>query len=71
MDAPGLALALCLAVAAGGCTRALLPAHVILLVPRCPDGLPPRLEVDQACPPNGVCGFSCHPARWDAPITVR
>jgi hypothetical protein len=65
------AAALALTLAASGCTRALLPAHVILLVPKCPDGLPPRLEVDQACPPNGICGFSCHPSRWDEPALVK
>jgi len=63
-----LALVLVLALGAGACgTRALLPTHIVILVPRCPDGLPPRILVDQACPPNGICGFSCHPTRWDPP----
>jgi len=42
-------------------------ARVILLVPvSCADGLPIRVIEDVACPPDGVCGFTCAPGRWDA-----
>ena len=72
MSRPAARLAVVLALGATpACgVRGLLPTHVILVVPRCPDGLPPRLEVDLACPPNGICGYSCHPSRWDDPKGV-
>ena len=31
---------------------------------KCPDGLPVRLLIHPACPPDGVCGSSCLPDRW-------
>lgn len=48
---------------------------VLLLVPascatravrrvKCADGLPVRLLLDEACPPDGVCGYTCAPGRW-------
>ena len=33
--------------------------------PRCADGLPVELLLDPACPPDGVCGYSCLPNRWE------
>jgi hypothetical protein len=33
--------------------------------PRCADGLPVEVLVDVACPPDGICGYSCLPRRWD------
>jgi hypothetical protein len=33
--------------------------------PRCADGLPPRILVDPGCPPDGVCGYTCAPGRWE------
>jgi hypothetical protein len=35
------------------------------VVPRCADGLPPEILVDVACPPDGICGYSCLPGRWE------
>jgi len=32
--------------------------------PRCADGLPVEILIDPACPPDGVCGYSCLPGRW-------
>jgi len=32
--------------------------------PRCSDELPIKILVDPACPPDGVCGYSCLPGRW-------
>ena len=34
------------------------------VTPRCADGLPPRLLIHEACPPDGICGYSCLPNRW-------
>ena len=32
--------------------------------PRCADGLPPLVLTHVACPPDGICGYSCVPYRW-------
>lgn len=32
--------------------------------PRCADGLPPEVLIDERCPPDGICGYSCLPDRW-------
>jgi hypothetical protein len=32
----------------------------------CADGLPARLLLDVHCP-QGICGSSCAPNRWDSP----
>jgi len=32
--------------------------------PKCADGLPIEILQDPACPPDGVCGYSCLPGRW-------
>ena len=32
---------------------------------RCADGLPARVLQALTCP-NGYCGFSCQPGRWEA-----
>lgn len=31
---------------------------------RCADGLPPRIFMHVACPPDGICGYTCEPDRW-------
>lgn len=41
--------------------------RTIRILPRCADGLPPRLLTDLACPPDSICGYSCCPGRWQAP----
>jgi len=33
--------------------------------PRCADGLPVEILIDPGCPPDGVCGYSCLPGRWE------
>jgi len=35
--------------------------------PKCNDGLPIKVLVDPACPPDGICGYSCLPDRWKEP----
>ena len=35
------------------------------LVAKCADGLPVRVLIHPACPPDGICGSSCLPDRWD------
>lgn len=40
--------------------RMLRPAR-----PTCPDGLPVKILQDPACGPDGVCGYSCNPGRWE------
>lgn len=37
----------------------------ITITPQCADGLPVRMLIDVACPPDGVCGFTCAPRRWE------
>jgi hypothetical protein len=32
--------------------------------PRCADGLPVEILIDERCPPDGICGYSCLPERW-------
>lgn len=66
-------LALALVLMASGCA---FQGTRLQVVPRCADGLPPRPLIDVACPPNGICGFSCAPSRWapcveDACTTLR
>jgi hypothetical protein len=29
--------------------------------PKCADGLPVEVLIDVACPPDGICGYSCLP----------
>jgi hypothetical protein len=36
----------------------------LIRMPRCADGLPPLVLIDVACPPNGLCGYTCAPNRW-------
>jgi hypothetical protein len=31
----------------------------------CSDGAPPRLLLHPSCAPEGVCGYSCLPGRWE------
>jgi hypothetical protein len=38
--------------------------------PACADGLPVQVLIDAACPPDGVCGYSCLPGRWRAPRPI-
>jgi hypothetical protein len=38
--------------------------------PRCADGLPVEILIDPACPPDGVCGYSCLPGRWGADVAT-
>jgi len=38
--------------------------------PRCADGLPVEILIDPACPPDGVCGYSCLPGRWGLLVPV-
>lgn len=49
------------ALLATGCA---LHGRRVRVFPRCADGLPPEILIDQACPPDGVCGYSCLPGRW-------
>jgi hypothetical protein len=56
------ALLLVALLTASACVRTprlLRPPH-----PLCWDGLPVRILQDPACPPEGVCGYSCLPGRW-------
>ena len=46
---------------------AIVTVRRLVVVPRCADGLPPVILVDVACPPDGICGFSCLPTRWTDP----
>jgi hypothetical protein len=39
--------------------------HRIHVFPRCADGLPVVILVDVGCPPDGVCGYTCRPGRWE------
>jgi hypothetical protein len=34
------------------------------VTPKCADGLPPLIFIDAACPPDGICGYTCMPGRW-------
>ena len=54
----GLLLVLALLLPACSLARLRIPV-------RCPDGLPPRLLTDIACPPDSICGYSCLPRRWE------
>jgi len=38
----------------------LRPPHEI-----CPDGLPVKRLQHPACAPEGLCGYTCEPGRWD------
>jgi hypothetical protein len=53
---------------AAGCSTAI---HVdrphLRHAPRCLDGLPVRLLLDRDCP-DGICGYTCRPGRWTAPV---
>jgi hypothetical protein len=55
-----LAALLVLLVLGSGCA---LRSRVHVF-PRCPDGLPPEVLIDERCPPDGICGYSCLPERW-------
>jgi hypothetical protein len=46
-----------------GCSAVHRPFN-ITITPLCNDKLPVRMLIDQACPPDGVCGFTCAPGRW-------
>jgi len=61
---PGRVIALLLLAALPGC--ALRKPFNITITPICADGLPVKLLIDQACPPDGVCGYTCAPNRWEA-----
>lgn len=39
--------------------------HHLYIFPQCADGLPVEVLIDPACPPDGVCGYSCLPGRWE------
>src|SRR5262245_46674760 len=45
--------------------------HRLRVFPSCPDGLPPEILIDPACPPDGVCGYSCLPGRWELSPGVK
>ena len=51
-----------LSLGVGSCVPLRLRVPVI-----CADGLPPRVLQDPACRPDGMCGYSCLPGRWDSP----
>ena len=53
--------ALALALLSVGCVPR---AWNLRTFPRCADGLPVEILIDPACPPDGVCGYSCLPGRW-------
>lgn len=58
----GAAMVLLLTLLAASCA----PLWILHRPPRrCADGLPPKVFHDPACPPDGVCGFTCAPLRWD------
>lgn len=57
------ALSLLAILVLGGCAT----IRRVYLFPKCADGLPPVILIDKACPPDGVCGVSCLPGRWDDP----
>jgi hypothetical protein len=57
-----LVLLLATAVVTGCASSPLKRLHVF---PRCADGLPVEVLIDPACPPDGICGYSCLPGRWD------
>jgi len=61
----GLALAAALLLAS--CGLALHHSATLGATPtRCADGLPAVVLQALTCP-NGYCGFSCQPGRWEAP----
>ena len=37
------------------------------MLPKCGDGMPAKILTHPKCPPNGICGYTCHPDRWDPP----
>jgi len=55
-----------LACAASSCVAATF--HLKPMAPRCFDGLPPEILTDPRCPPDGICGYSCLPDRWDGKL---
>jgi len=34
------------------------------MLPKCGDGMPAKILTHPKCPPNGICGYTCHPDRW-------
>jgi hypothetical protein len=53
-------IVLLLAALTSGCVL----HHRLHVFPACADGLPVQVLVDPACPPDGICGYSCLPGRW-------
>jgi hypothetical protein len=35
------------------------------MLPKCGDGMPAKILTHPKCPPNGICGYTCHPDRWN------
>ena len=63
-----LLLALVCLVVLSGCVVRRWHLHAF---PQCADGLPVEILIDPACPPNGICGYSCLPGRWElTPLVV-
>lgn len=52
---------LLLVIVISGCNA----AKRIHVFPKCPDGLPVKVLTDPRCPPDGICGYSCLPDRWE------
>ena len=54
-------------VALGGLmTSACVPRRWNLRAfPPCADKLPVKVLIHPGCPPDGVCGYSCVPGRWE------
>jgi hypothetical protein len=59
-----LVVSLILLLLFGGCAL----RRRVHVFPRCADGLPPEILIDPACPPDGICGYSCLPGRWDLAV---
>ena len=49
-------------VISSSCAGRSLPR--VRIVPHCADGLPVKILLDQRCPPDGICGYTCDPDRW-------
>lgn len=60
-------MAVLVLVLASGCVVRRWHLHAF---PKCPDGLPVEILIDPACPPDGVCGYSCLPGRWSGLVST-
>lgn len=52
---------LVLVLSTSGCVTRRWHLHAF---PRCSDKLPVKVLLHPACPPDGICGYSCLPDRW-------